>query len=233
MPGYILHLTAAKMALDRIEKQSGKTLSEQYKNDFFVGSLLPDTVKNKNASHFRNPRYHDKMIEYPDLEMFLEKYKSLIGDVSCLGYYFHLYVDHKFFKEYLPEIVMFLDEQGQQVTKRDEVFQVKIKSTGERIFKKEFFSKEYYYGDYTRMNTYLVERFQLLLQLDVNVENPGIEEVDYADAEKVLEELQGYLGVPAEEVKEVRVFEVEKLLEFLEKITEDFISTIKQSKIEG
>lgn len=215
MPGYILHLTAAKMALNRIEDID--------ENAFFIGNLLPDTVKEKTASHFRNPKYRDNMVEYPDLKMFLKKYKHLLKDSSCLGYYFHLYIDRKFFKEYLPSVITFLNEEGKPVTRRNEVVWVQINRTKQRIPKQEFFSEAYYYGDYTKMNTYLVERYDLPLQPDVNVENPGIEEVNYADAEKVLKELKGYLTVPVRAVEQLRVFEVESLIRFLEKAAEEFM----------
>lgn len=99
MPGYILHLTAAKMALDMIGKSDW---DYKMKNAFYVGNLLPDTVRGKTASHFRNPKHRGAMVEYPDLEMFLAKYRPLLKDSSCLGYYFHLYIDRKFLKNIFP-----------------------------------------------------------------------------------------------------------------------------------
>lgn len=215
MPGYILHLTAAKMALNYIKYPIDT-------NAFFIGNLLPDTVRDKRESHFRNWRYRDRMIEHPDLEMFLRKYKSLLSDSSCLGYYFHLYIDYKFFTEYVPEIVTLLDENEQAVTKKDQVVWVKINKTGKLIPRGKFYSDEYYYGDYTRMNTYLVEEYQLLLELGTDIKNPGIEEVDYADVKNVLDELHGYLDVPASAVEELKVFEVESLMKFLGKVTKEF-----------
>lgn len=222
MPGYILHLTSAQIALNMMEELTGMKFNAKQKNDFFIGNLLPDTVRDKTASHFRNPLYRNQMIEYPDLDLFLAKYQPMLNDISCFGYYFHLYIDYKFFTEYLPSIATLLDEDGQVVTKRDEVAQVEIKRTGQRIPKEQFFSKEYYYGDYTRMNTYLVERYHLPLQFDTNVNNPGIEEVNYADVENVLDELQGYLNVPASAINELKVFEVESLVQFLEKVVRLF-----------
>lgn len=53
------------------------------------------------------------------------------------------------------------------------------------------------------MNTYLVEQYQLPVTLDIPAVNPGIEEVDYRDLEKVLMELQGYLEVSADKVRGV------------------------------
>lgn len=99
---------------------------------------------------------------------------------------------------------------------------VRINRTQQRIPKQDFYSDAYYYGDYTRMNTYLVERYNLPLQLGIDVNNPGIEEVDYGDIKKVLNELCGYLDVPANEVNKLRVFDVENLLQFLEKSVKEF-----------
>lgn len=228
MPGYILHLTAAKMALDMVEQMNIVSLNAEQKNAFLIGNLLPDTVKNKEASHFRNPKYKQNMVEYPDLKLFRKKYLSILSDSSCLGYYLHLYIDRKFFKEYLPSIIQFLNAKEQRVEKLREVVWVEMKRTGERISKHQFYSEEYYYGDYTRMNTYLIERYQLSLDLNVNVLNPGIEEVNYGDIKQILDELRGYLQIPASAVKEVKVFDVEEVLQFLEKAVQEFVIHMKK-----
>ena len=65
MPGYILHLTAAQMFL-KTQKGQEFFKTKQDKNDFLIGNLLPDTTKIKARSHFRDPKYHDRMIEYPE-----------------------------------------------------------------------------------------------------------------------------------------------------------------------
>ena len=65
------------------------------------------------------------------------------------------------------------------------------------------------------MNTWLAEKYHLPDTLETP-ENPGIAEVDYRDLEKVLEELRGYWGVPAEAADHLKVFDREDLLEFLE-----------------
>lgn len=226
MPGYILHLTAAKMALDKLQKIDMGFKDSRIQNDFFAGSLLPDTVNDnaqKDQSHFRNPMFHGNMVEYPDLQLFLKKYRSLLKDVSCLGYYFHLYVDRMFFKEYLPQIVIFLNQNHQETLLRKDVQWAYLNRTGQMIPIGDFFSGIWYYGDYTKMNTYLVEQYQLPVKLDIPAVNPGIEEVDYRDLEKVLMELQGYLEVSADKVRELKVFQVEHLLSYLEKVAEKFV----------
>ncbi|OLR59185.1 hypothetical protein BHF70_05835 [Anaerostipes sp. 494a] len=71
------------------------------------------------------------------------------------------------------------------------------------IFVIPCFKEIWYYDDDTKMNTYLVEQYQLPVTLDIPAVNPGIEEVDYRDLEKVLMELQGYLEVSADKVRGV------------------------------
>lgn len=209
MPGFILHLTAAKMALERLD-------SSVNRNDFLFGNLAPDVFKEKTASHFRNPSRYGERIEYPDLDLFVEKYGDLLHDSSCLGYYFHLYIDRCFFKEYLPRIVTFLDQDEHVASKMDLVVWAKVAKTGEMIPVQKFFSEEYYYGDFTLMNRYLVERYQISFAIDTDVKNPGIEEVDYALVAGLLEKLEGWLDVPSEAVCDLKVFDVEDLIGFLE-----------------
>ena len=100
MPGYIIHLTVAQMLLAKYTRKMDA-------NAFLFGNLLPDTNLNKAVSHFRSPKRYGKRIEYPELEPFTQKYAHLLSanDDSCFGYYYHLYVDRMFFKEYLPRVV--------------------------------------------------------------------------------------------------------------------------------
>ncbi|MGF0033595.1 hypothetical protein ACQRBN_11600 [Bariatricus sp. SGI.154] len=226
MPGYILHLTAARMVLDMLPESSELHRNPKSQNDFLIGSLLPDVVKEKAVSHFRNPDGCGNIVEYPDLDLFFRKYRHLMGNRSCLGYYFHLYIDRRFFREYLPEIVEFMDYEGRMTIRTAEVAWVHIRRTGEKIPVRKFFSDIYYYGDYTNMNTYLMERYHLPIYpgaLDISVENPGIEEVDYADISRVLDELQEYLVVPVSAIGELKVFDVEDLLKFLHNAAKEFV----------
>ena len=64
MPGYILHLTAARMYLDHLPSEDSLCCDPKQQNDFFAGNLLPDSVREKSRSHFRDPAYRDRMIEW-------------------------------------------------------------------------------------------------------------------------------------------------------------------------
>ena len=223
MPGFILHLTAAQMLLEMLPKQCVLSREKKEQNDFLAGTLLPDAPKDKRISHFRNSNCFGKILEYPDLELFLEKYHSMIQNSLCMGYYFHLYVDQRFFQEYLPKVVTYLDKDGRPSMEKKDVVQVKIRKNGKMPGIMEFCSEDYYYGDYTKMNTYLVKRYHIPMELNTHLVNPGIDEVDVGDLSMILEKLRGYLDVPEEQVHEVNVFDVEDLLEFLRKITKEFI----------
>ena len=52
MPGYILHLTSARMFLDRLPAESPYRSDPQMRNDFYIGSLLPDAVSPKTHPTF-------------------------------------------------------------------------------------------------------------------------------------------------------------------------------------
>ena len=62
MPGFILHLTSAKMLLNQLPDHPHFPYMIASENDFMTGSLLPDATANKNRTHFRNLLYADKMM---------------------------------------------------------------------------------------------------------------------------------------------------------------------------
>lgn len=217
MPGYILHLTAAKIVTETCAKLKG------FEEAFWLGSLMPDTVKEKSGSHFRNPMYHGNMIEYPDLPLFLKKYAHLMEDISCQGYCFHLFTDYKYFNEYLPSIMELQNADGEPVQKRNDVVWVYHRRTGQKILRDDFFSDQYLYGDYTKLNRYLVERYQLPLRLSMRVDNPGIEEVRYQDVSKVFDQLEEFMDLSESQVVGLNVLELDNVITFLEHTAEEFI----------
>ena len=223
MPGYILHITAAKILFQKWEGLCNAIDPDAFQ----VGNLIADSVTDKTYSHFRHPDRSKKLMVYPDLDLFLNKYGHLLSDDSCLGYYYHLFIDRIYAKDYIAQIVDFHDIHGQEASDRSDITHALINRTGELVPIKTFFSDEYYYGDFTKLNTYLINRFELSTDLAHNVMNPGIEEVDYKDILKIQKQLQGYLDVPECAVDELKVFDIEDLLRFLDEATEEFAKTVK------
>ena len=223
MPGYILHLTAAKMYLDSIlNKNPDDPLCRdpQQQNDFYIGNLLPDSTKGyeaKAVSHFRDPAYRDRMMEWPHPGRFAGKYADRMNGANGAvyrGYLFHLYIDRCFFRDYIPRIVTFYDKSGRETGIRSEITEVLLKKSGERISPERYLSEEYYYGDYTRMNTRLSREYNLPAELKPGTD-PGIEEADYSGIYHILEELERYRRIPECAADELKVFDLDELAAFL------------------
>lgn len=224
MPGFILHLTAAQMLLKHLPSHPDFPYPISSVNDFLIGNLLPDATQQKESSHFRDPLYREKMMVFPDLTRFTAKYRSLLPDSSALGYYFHLYIDRKFFKDFIPQIVDFYNADGEITDMRDEIATVYIKKSRTSIPFSRYLTEEYYYGDYTRMNTYLVDCYCIPLDLNPNVTNPGIAEIQYENVQQVLDLLHHFLSVPPEAAQDLKVFPLEELLAALEQYVEEFLA---------
>lgn len=65
------------------------------------------------------------------------------------------------------------------------------------------------------MNAWLYRQYHLPEELHTTCA-PCIEESDYSEVGKIIELLKEYRKVPAEAARDVRVFDVEKLMDFLE-----------------
>lgn len=215
MPGFILHMTAAQMLFEKYHIPANR-------DAFEVGNLIPDSVSDKTFSHFRHPERNEKLMVYPDMDLFLDKYKQLLSESSCLGYYFHLFTDRIYAKDYIAEIVEFFSADGHLASDRADITHAFIKRTKELVPIKTFFSDEYYYGDFTKLNTYLLQRFRLSTDISETIQNPGIDEVDYTNISTIKTQLKSYLDVPENAVQSLKVFDIEHLLSYLEQIVDDF-----------
>ena len=225
MPGFILHMTSARMLMQQSDKTSPLHYDEETQKKLFIGSILPDASTDKRVSHFREKKSFGTIIEYPDPSLFYNKYKDLLSDPVCLGFYFHLYIDYRFFTDYLPNIVVYMDDNGWNTMDIHKVTQVYVKKTGLTVPIKQFLSKEYYYGDYTKMNTYLIHKYNLPMNLNPKIENPGIEEANIPGLSVMLDMMHGFLNVPESAAMETQVFDMKELLDLLEKWTQDFIES--------
>lgn len=232
MPGYIMHMAEANLILDKIDKKEDSI----WKRAFIAGNLLPDTKKKmeKVTSHFWDPDTMDQMAISPDMSRFLNKYGEMLNHPVVLGYYAHLYLDEQFVKRYWPDMVTFYDEDGCVRKKKANITKVKIGKSGEVVSRDEFFSGEYYYGDYSRLNNYFIDTYQINLQVDYaqKVQCP-ITEVHLSDLGEVMRELKMIMKSCGQE-DEVRVFSKQRLCGFLEDVSQEFVQMItKKGPISG
>lgn len=158
MPGFIIHMAAAKEYLGRCGIRD-----EKYINDYIVGSVAPDIVEgnNKKQSHFWSDPEFAKFVRKPDMDAFLKKHGDRINDPFVRGYYHHLIFDLKFLELYWTKHFRFFNDSLEPAFLYDEVTQVKLIDNGRIYPRKLFFSEEMYYGDYTRMNSRYIEMYDL------------------------------------------------------------------------
>ncbi len=225
MPGFIIHLTEAAMIMNHMETQP----DAEWKQEFLLGNLLPDTRlgEDKEISHFWSPDGKENIARAPKLSLFLEKYGHRLDEPVILGYYAHLYLDERYVDEYWPKILTFEDAEGRPEPRRDLIHRVELKETGEFIPFKDFFSSEYYYGDYTRSNHWLVDKYHIQPPKYRFLENLNMDEVDASQLRRVLTELEYifHKGRPGDERK-MKVFNLEGLDAFVQYTAETFYQQV-------
>ena len=239
MPGYILHLTEANRIVRKLN-QKGIYPPDAWINAFCLGCLLPDTRKKKEkiTSHFWDPSTLDREPIPPDLNRFLSLYRKQLTGPLMLGYWVHLHLDERYVQDFWGKVFEFRDAKGNAVDRRDQIDSVWLKKKQKSITLQEMFSSAYYYGDYTRMNASLVKRFGLKPPVYEPVDCP-VKEVDPADLQQVLEELEWILARQEEAAREeLQVFELEELVQFVEETADQVLPMIlrdfgKNLKMEG
>lgn len=226
MPGYIMHMVEANLIMSKMQRKQ----TAEWKRDFIAGNLLPDTKKKlaKVTSHFWDPATMDRMAISPDLSRFLHKYESMLENPVVLGYYAHLYLDEQFVKAYWPQMATFYDNAGRVREKKENITKVRIGKSGKIVSRDDFFSGAYYYGDYSKLNNYFIEKYQINLNMDyTKIDDCPVVEVDSRDLYQVMQELSAIMSL-CDRTKEdqVQVFSKEKLCQFLEEVSESFVQMI-------
>lgn len=139
MASTVMHICIAKKVNETLH------LPEE---EFFLGAIAPDISKQVGES--RDVSHFTTQTEYPDLNTFLDKYKSEIHQTFTLGYFLHLYSDYIWFKYYLDYI------------SRNSKVHLK---TGEEVNLSEEEFTKLIYNDYTNLNTVLIDEYKLDLSL--------------------------------------------------------------------
>lgn len=234
MPGYIIHLAEAKLISDYVlENQMGQSLSNDFKEKwrslFYLGALMPDAVSklNKDKSHFRNPLDKGKIVTAPDLKRFLMLYHPMWKQPALCGYYAHLYLDCCFFTEYLNQCVEFYNHNGDSTDKISDCEIAFIKKSGIKILAKDFFSEEWFYGDYTKLNWYVIQKYSVALPKRMEDTEYPVKEAFDADLGKVLEQLDVFLKNSQVETTTLKVFFDNTIEGFLEQKAREFVEVMK------
>lgn len=230
MPGYVIHLVEAKIVCDVLKKNSKtkRKIITQGQEEFFYGSILPDAggKAQKQCSHFWNKAESNQIIMTPDINRFLDKYADTMKQGFLYGGYLaHLHLDREFWNSYIKDQVKFLDANGEQTEYIQNLKSVLIKRTGRIVSPEEFFSKNYLYGDYTRLNKILVQKYDLAIPVYNKYYDNRIEESDNESMQQVLEKLKIYIADSLTYGEtELTVLSLEKLEIFLRWTAQQFVN---------
>lgn len=214
MPGYIMHVTFAKLVAEKLGIESS--------NRYLAGSLIPDACtqsqdKDKTIGHFA--KRLNGLFKDPKLNIFLEKYGDLLADDIVLGIYSHLYLDKYFYSEFMYEIFEFYDKT-----------MVNKKNGDKFSIWDEFFSKNGVYQEYSAMNKMFINDYDLdidSLNFDIK-ELPDITEFDYSKLKTFKERVIMFMKEKGRYTG--KYIEYEQLKLFLEELAARFANHIKDLK---
>lgn len=214
MPGYILHLLHG----DLILKEYFKNISDDERNQFRIGLIMPDSNKeihkSDDKSHYIDKSTIDKVLQLPDLSIIASYVRLFPNNYYILGYAAHLYLDKLFFSDYFPKNVMFIDKNGNKTdlsTKAENV----VLSNGKKIPISLFYSEDYLYGDYTMINKYIIKNYNLLKLKEIDVISP-ISETDITNFPIVLKAIEKFVATSSGKIN-MNVFKIEELEEAIKK----------------
>lgn len=227
MPGYIIHLAEAKKILTQLEELPtfGEAKKERWRQEFLLGALLPDACADKRHTHFWAPNTWENRIVVPDLAAFSEKYAIQKDEAWMMGYWAHLHLDLHFFRDYWDELLEFCDGEGKPAILRADAVQVWLKRQKKFIRTEDFFSEKYCYGDYTKMNVWFCEKYDLQVPMYLPQQGRIPEEAHYEKLPWLLEKLNGYLRQSErEQNEETKIFDAQELDDFLETVSHQFLA---------
>lgn len=224
MPGILLHLAFANI----IEEKIGDRLSFN-KTDFFAGNLIPDLAKDKKSAHYSIKASQEGFC-IPDMKQVSQNLLDITNPIK-LGMYSHLYLDYHFIEEFLiPEFRWIEGKVKNPTTNEEKLEIVKVVNpkNGKEWNASTFFSNEGMYGAYTEINHLLIRDgyipFSIIEQIPNILPNSGLPVFDVRRKKTWREELREYLSEKKEYTGEV--FEYERLWNFIEKISEQFINEV-------
>lgn len=162
----------------------------------------------------------------PDIDNFLKKYALVLKEDPLYGGYLaHLHLDRSFWQNYIKASVEFRDADGRQTESVKDLKTVWLKKNDEVILPEDFFSKDYLYGDYTRLNKLLIRKYQLVIPGYHMEQSHKIKEADGEKMKNVLEHLEGYIknSPVCTAESDLRVLSMQTLETFLRETAQQFV----------
>lgn len=208
MASSIIHIAVANEINKILNRDSKKLL---------IGSIAPDISKligdTKVKSHFLDELNDD----IPNLDRFLDKYKSKLSDDFVMGYYIHLYTDYLWFKYFISEII-----DGNYITKLNGEI---VKLNGNMV-------ALYIYNDYTNLNIQLIDKYELDLKIfysDIPYIKPIITEIPMDRLDIILN--KAGIIIANTKARKDFVFNIKNIEKFIDVCTKLILSEIEKLNI--
>lgn len=208
MASAIIHLCIAKKINEKLKMNE---------KELFLGSIAPDISKQigetKKTSHFLNTKESD----VPDIFLFLDKYKDSLNKPFNMGYFIHLYTDKIWFAEFLrsklyENCIKLLDGSTINVTNEEKL----------RLI----------YNDYTNLNVYLLDAYNLDLSLfyeELVIPNSNIDEIPI-DKLQILLDQMGLIVMNSKQEK-AYIFDESIINEFIDYCVDKILKKINEYEI--
>lgn len=211
MASAIIHICVAKKINEKLKRNE---------KDFFLGAIAPDLTKHvgfpKTYSHFLSGTLKS---DVPNIETFVNKYRSELNKDFELGYLVHLYTDKLWFNGFLDNLVL-----NDNIKLLDgTIVKVKQEELSNLI-----------YNDYTSLNVDLIDYYNLDLSLfyeEFNYPKSKIEEIPMDKVNLIIEKM----GIIIENSKKEKnyVFKIDEVINFIEKAAEDTYNYLKANNLDG
>ena len=208
MASAIIHLCVAKK-VNSVLKMDEKEL--------YLGSIAPDISKQigetKERSHFLAHKEED----VPDIYAFLNKYKETLNKPFNMGYFIHLYTDKIWFAEFIK-------------SKLYENCVKLIDGSIVKVSEKEIMN--IIYNDYTNLNVYLLDQYDLDLSLfyeDFVIPNTNIDEIPVEKLSILIDKMSLIIMNGTE--KKAYMFDACTIDDFIDYCTNKILRKIDEYKI--
>ena len=166
MPGYIIHLCEGRYIADKLH--ISKESQPELLNDFLLGCVLPDAVMDKALTHFRPEWQNDLISRCADIDHILSEYPVEAMTPADLGILAHLMMDAAYVEEFWPQYFQF--EAGDNTptcVTRDidhvRMHELSMQPEGRCIPFRDFFSEQFFYGDYNVTNPLFIRDFSPII----------------------------------------------------------------------
>lgn len=207
MASSVIHMAVAS----EINKKLGRDISE-----LLIGTIAPDISKLVGETKVKSHFLSNDLMDIPNIDRFVEKYKKHLDDDFVMGYYIHLYTDYLWFKYFIDNI--------------DYSSMVTFASGNKLLCNKDDFIK-YVYNDYTNINVQLIDRYNMDLKIfynDIPSINHIIEEIPM-DRLNLIVDKTGTI-IADSKMHKTYLFNLGNVEKFISFATELILSNIEEIK---